>query len=567
MPKRVLVPSLKVKRLIRLFDSSPSKMTKKKSSAPAAATAVKSATALAHMAEELEKDEVAASRSAATAAPVDPVANTSSLDAMATAVSDFFIPVARKRSSDLKARGQGTRRHSDGEEATAAGIGLAAGGSQTPKGSAPAIPEVAGTPKGGTAMMAKSSIMRSFLNTGEKSTTKRTREEWSASPQLANKAKKTAEVYRPPAQRPSQQRPEQQQQEQEQGDQQGQEYQAWQIELYNKMKAMGGDAIPAELYKGFLDLFTATHEERVMVQAHSIAKEVFHRESELKKCRRSLLIHNVDKWVENDKETEGYSLADRATAAVHKMTGGMVTVQEAFPLGQWKMGQAPTSVYMTFGSARQKTCFFRVLANKMRVAADQANGGPTPLGGISCRDAFPKDKVNDAKALVDKGMGLKRSGKIAAFRVVARGPGCLPVLEARHRGRDGLSYGWEVWKDDERMDDGHEGQARGRDGARRPPASGPRRMMEVGLGAQPRVPMPRRSDKELLSAPMTREFIRGLNTEELIVVHDQGLCGLKPRASLQAATETIRVYDTEAENEAAEWRYGEGHMDGEYFDD
>ena len=320
MPKRVLVPSLKVKRLIRLFDSSPSKMTKKKSSAPAAATAVKSATALAHMAEELEKDEVAASRLAATAAPVDSVANTSSLDAMATAVSDFFIPVARKRSSDLKARGQGTRRHSDGEEAMAAGIGLAAGGSQTPKGSAPAIPEAAGTPKGGTAMMAKSSIMRSFLNNGEKSTTKRNREECAASPQLANKAKRApeVEVYRPPAQRPPQQRPPQQhqQQEQEQDEQQGHEYQAWQIDLYNKMKAMGGDAIPAELYKGFLDLFTATHEERVMVQAHAIAKEVFHRESELKKCRRSLLIHNVDKWVESDKETEGYSLADRATAAV-----------------------------------------------------------------------------------------------------------------------------------------------------------------------------------------------------------------------------------------------------------
>ncbi len=76
-------------------------MTKKKSVAPAAATAVKSATALAHMAEELEKDEAAANRSAA------PVANTSSFDAMATAVSDFFIPVARKSSSDLKARGQG----------------------------------------------------------------------------------------------------------------------------------------------------------------------------------------------------------------------------------------------------------------------------------------------------------------------------------------------------------------------------------------------------------------------------------------------------------------------------
>jgi len=123
------------------------------------------------------------------------------------------------------------------------------------------------------------------------------------------------------------------------------------------MKAMGGDAIPAELYKGFLDLFTATHEERVMVQAHAIAKEVFHRESELKKCRRSLLIHNVDKWVESDKETEGYSLADRATAAVHKLTGGMVTVQEAFPLGQWKMGQPPTSVYMTLVQLGRRPAF------------------------------------------------------------------------------------------------------------------------------------------------------------------------------------------------------------------
>jgi hypothetical protein len=84
----------------------------------------------------------------------------------------------------------------------------------------------------------------------------------------------------------------------------------------------------------------------------------------------------------------------------------------------------------------------------------------------------------------------------------------------------------------------------------------------VGLGAQPRIPMPRRSDEELLRAPMTREFIRGLTTEELLVVHDQGLCGRKPQSSLtQAATETIRLYDTEA----AEWQHGEGQMEGEYL--
>ncbi len=65
-------------------------------------------------------------------------------------------------------------------------------------------------------------------------------------------------------------------------------------------------------------------------------------------------------------------------------------------MGQWKMGQPPTLVYMTFGSARKKTCFFRVLANKIRVAAGQVNGDPMPFGGISCRDTFPKDKVNEA---------------------------------------------------------------------------------------------------------------------------------------------------------------------------
>jgi hypothetical protein len=102
------------------------------------------------------------------------------------------------------------------------------------------------------------------------------------------------------------------------------------------------------------------------------------------------------------------------------------------------------------------------------------------------------------------------------------------------------------------------GQMRGRGdnrpGARRPIASGPRRMMEADLGAQPQVPLPRRSDDELLSAPMTREFIRSLTTEELIVVHNQGLCSIgrnqwvSPPA--QEATETIRLYDMEAENKA-----------------
>jgi hypothetical protein len=62
MHKRVLVPSLKVKRLIRLFDGSPSKMTKRKKAGS------KAATALAHMAVELGREEAAASDMAAPAA-------------------------------------------------------------------------------------------------------------------------------------------------------------------------------------------------------------------------------------------------------------------------------------------------------------------------------------------------------------------------------------------------------------------------------------------------------------------------------------------------------------------
>jgi hypothetical protein len=122
-----------------------------------------------------------------------------------------------------------------------------------------------------------------------------------------------------------------------------------------------------------------------MKQVNAIAKEVFFKETELKKCKRSLLIHNMDKWVEADRETKGYGLADRATVAVHKLTCGMDTVQEAFPLGQWKMGQPPTLVHLTFESARQKICFFRVLANKMRTAAAQLPWEESHVGMLSLR--------------------------------------------------------------------------------------------------------------------------------------------------------------------------------------
>jgi hypothetical protein len=172
MPKQVLVPSLKVKRLIRLFDGSPSKMTKGKKAG------TKAVTALAHMAAELGREEAAASDMAA------PAAGKSMTGTLAT--FDASILVAKNSDSNLKAASGQERRHSDGEGVAAAGTGLAARVFQSLKGSAPAPSGVASTPKGGMASRAKSTVMRGFLNIGKKSTAKKNREEWVASPQLAN---------------------------------------------------------------------------------------------------------------------------------------------------------------------------------------------------------------------------------------------------------------------------------------------------------------------------------------------------------------------------------------------
>jgi hypothetical protein len=120
MPKRVLVPSLKVKRLTTLFDSSPTKMPKGKNAGTNAATV------LAHMDVELGREEAATSIDLAALA-----ADKSNMGMLATFVASTLV--AKKSDSDLTAGGSQQRRHSDGEGGTAAGTGLAASVFQTPK--------------------------------------------------------------------------------------------------------------------------------------------------------------------------------------------------------------------------------------------------------------------------------------------------------------------------------------------------------------------------------------------------------------------------------------------------
>jgi len=68
------------------------------------------------------------------------------------------------------------------------------------------------------------------------------------------------------------------------------------------------------------------------------------------------------------------------------------------------------------------------------------------LKTVSVRDVFPKDKLNDVRILVQKGVALKKDGRVATFKVVARGPGVIPVLEVREVDSDGRMGKWEVYK-------------------------------------------------------------------------------------------------------------------------
>jgi hypothetical protein len=73
------------------------------------------------------------------------------------------------------------------------------------------------------------------------------------------------------------------------------------------------------------------------------------------------------------------------------------------------------------------------MANRIRFGNEAAQS----IRVLACRDAFPKDLIPEAKRLTQKGLSLRMNGEVANFRVVARGLGCIPVLEVRERVQSG----------------------------------------------------------------------------------------------------------------------------------
>ena len=167
------------------------------------------------------------------------------------------------------------------------------------------------------------------------------------------------------------------------------------------------------------------------------------KEKDLDKCGRSLIIHNADRIaMEDDNDYIRYNLAEQVTETLHTMCRSMICVMEAYTLGKWVDGTPPTSVCVVLGSARQKGVIFRAIAGhiKAKTAIGKA------LGGVAFRDCFPKELIPDSQRLVQQGKALKNNGQVEVFKVVARGPGVIPVLEVKRKASGGGLTKWEVFK-------------------------------------------------------------------------------------------------------------------------
>lgn len=313
-------------------------------------------------------------------------------------------------------------------------------------------------------------IMRNFLNRGEESNKKVT-----GTPGKRNREEEAPKE--PPAKR----------QEGEEGESEGSI-----MEVENRAGGKGSDntaedeirRIMERCKNGEMSLDEACHgmmsfvNRRLEDQLNKIRKAVVavvQEQQERDKAARSLVIFNADKW-QIPEQGDGLGvqpLMDRITGAIHRMTGHMVSVMEVIPMGPRREGKEPSMVKVILGSARQKSTFFRCLAahtrNGTRIGQE--------LAKISVRDFFPREKVNDAKTLIQRGAVLKRNGKIASYRVLAKGEGCIPVLEVKHYSGGGQKGPWVVFQS--QMGQGT-GDGRLSRSPRRDSRSGERRQREKG---------------------------------------------------------------------------------------
>jgi len=230
----------------------------------------------------------------------------------------------------------------------------------------------------------------------------------------------------------------------------------WQSEMRGTIEKEVG--LTEEQVTKVMNIVMRAFRLRVVHEAKKVAMQTIYDDQDTRRSYNSIIVHRADQWVDKavgDGLSEvNLTLAERVTVGIHQLTAGAVAVLDAYALGRWDSPTPVTAVLVTFGSRTQKSTFFKILARK--------SGVDSRLKAISCRDAFPKKLVKDAKALADKGSSLRNSGSIASFRVVARGTGCIPVLEVKGWLGEGYKEArWRVYAGEEPLPQ-REGGARTR---------------------------------------------------------------------------------------------------------
>jgi len=199
----------------------------------------------------------------------------------------------------------------------------------------------------------------------------------------------------------------------------------WQTKL--RMTMMEAAGLTPEQARICMQHIKKTFQEKVAEEARRIAKKVFREDGEIAKCKRSILMHNADKWVAGDQSTFGYSLSERVTAAVHRMSGGMVAVVDCFTVGAWQAGKAPSSVFLSFGSYQQKSTFFRIMANRVRFGSEQQQN----IRVLACRDAFPKDLIPEGKISGPEGLGAEAERHNSQLQSCGQRTGMYPCSRSQ----------------------------------------------------------------------------------------------------------------------------------------
>jgi hypothetical protein len=159
---------------------------------------------------------------------------------------------------------------------------------------------------------------------------------------------------------------------------------------------------------------------------------------DVEKSGRSIMIHGVDDWKMTEKQKEYYKGVpdeESITEELLTLTKYRIAVTDCvvFRARDITAGGAQgrgriIGVKVTLGSASQKRILYRRVAEVMRAEKPEDRWG---LEKVSFRDCFPNHQMEQMNKMVQDGLELKKTGKVASFRVVARGVECVPTLEVK----------------------------------------------------------------------------------------------------------------------------------------